>query len=80
MFLKRSNKTSGNQPCSRCMILRTYFLAILVLAAFAILAGDKAQYLKFVNKEFGAYMVLAFGAAITVYRVAEWFLFYRPKN
>ena len=72
MFLKRvRSKVSGKEPCTRCSILRLYFSAIFVLIVIAILAGDKVNYLSFVNKETGVYVVFAFGLVVSVYRILE---------
>tara|TARA_S200000501_G_C20182184_1_gene464903 strand:+ start:8 stop:280 length:273 start_codon:yes stop_codon:yes gene_type:complete len=77
MFISRNNKKIVREPCARCMILRWYFSAILVIGIFALFSGDKVQYLKFVNKETAAYGILILGTLVFFYRVLEWFLVYR---
>ena len=81
MFLRRTKaKTVKKEPCTRCSILRLYFSAIIVIAAVAIMAGDKASVLSFVNKVTGVYLVLVFGLLVSLYRIFEWYFVYRkPK-
>ena len=80
MFLSRTNKSPSKQPCTRCSILRLYFAAILLLVVMYILVGDKVSYFSFVTKETGVYVVFTFGAFVSVYRVAEWYLILRQQK
>jgi hypothetical protein len=81
VFLKRTNKVAGKQPCARCSILRLYFSAILLIVVASILVGDKVSYLSFVNKQTGVYVVFSFGAIVSLYRILEWYFFLRePKQ
>ena len=81
MFLNRTNKSSGKQPCMRCSILRLYFSAILLLVVVYLVVGENVRYLSFVNKETGVYLVFSFGALIFLYRFLEWYFFIKkPKK
>ncbi len=60
--------------------MRLYLLAVCSLGIIAILGGDRVEYLKFVNKETGAYMVIGFGMMIAAYRIIEWYFVYRKKS
>ena len=57
-----------------------FFSAIFLLIVIYILVGDKVSYFSFVTKETGVYVVFTFGALVSVYRIAEWYLILRDKK
>jgi hypothetical protein len=57
-----------------------YFSAVLLIILIGIFAGDRLQYLKFVNKETGAYLVFIFGGMVSIYRITEWYFVYRKPH
>ena len=80
MFLRRSNKKLGKQACTRCSILRLYFSSIFLLVVTYFLVGDKVSYFSFVTKETGVYVVFSFGAAVSLYRILEWYFILRDTK
>ena len=59
-------------PCERCRIIRSFIIFVIMLVLLALVAGDKLSYLKFLNAEIFATVIIIVGGIGFIVKLIYW--------
>jgi disulfide bond formation protein DsbB len=59
-------------PCERCRIIRSFIMFVFMLVLLAVVAGEKLTYLKFLDAELFATIIMVVGVVGFIVKLIYW--------